>query len=260
MPGERADNRANQVLREHGYPTEHRARADQRRPSGRRHGGGDGPQPQTDPARSGRPAGPAPDDAVVRPASGAHALDVEDPYYGTDDDFEDVFAVIQASLPGLHDWVDEQLAGAGSRQLMRRWAFLLRPRLARAVRRGDRVRLPVLHRPRAVAARQEHQDEPGELPDLPVADRRARCADECSATAGFVGARRTVAAGDGDRALSARPPGAGATPGDRGRCRVRGACAVRRRRRSDGPRGPRLPETRAGFEACPDSRTLRMAP
>ena len=47
------------------------------------------------------------------PRSGAHALDVEDPYYGDHDDFEDVFTVIEASLPGLHDWVDEQLAGRG---------------------------------------------------------------------------------------------------------------------------------------------------
>ena len=28
------------------------------------------------------------------PRSGTHALDVEDPYYGTHDDFEDVFKVI----------------------------------------------------------------------------------------------------------------------------------------------------------------------
>ena len=47
------------------------------------------------------------------PRSAANALDVEDPYYGTQDDFEDVFTVIEAALPGLHDWVDEQLAGRG---------------------------------------------------------------------------------------------------------------------------------------------------
>ena len=47
------------------------------------------------------------------PRSGAHALDVEDPYYGTHEDFEEVFAVIEAALPGLHEWVDEQLAGRG---------------------------------------------------------------------------------------------------------------------------------------------------
>jgi protein-tyrosine phosphatase len=47
------------------------------------------------------------------PRSGAHALDVEDPYYGTQDDFEEVFAVIEAALPGLHEWVDQQLAARG---------------------------------------------------------------------------------------------------------------------------------------------------
>lgn len=43
------------------------------------------------------------------PRSGAHALDVEDPYYGDHSDFEEVFTVIDASLPGLHEWVDEAL-------------------------------------------------------------------------------------------------------------------------------------------------------
>jgi protein-tyrosine phosphatase len=47
------------------------------------------------------------------PRSGTHAPDVEDPYDGTPEDFEDVFGVIEAALPGLHDWVDEQLAGRG---------------------------------------------------------------------------------------------------------------------------------------------------
>jgi len=44
------------------------------------------------------------------PRSGAHAPDVEDPYYGDVGDFEKVFAVIEAALPGLHDWVDARLA------------------------------------------------------------------------------------------------------------------------------------------------------
>ena len=43
------------------------------------------------------------------PRSAAHALDVEDPYNGTLTDYEETFAVIEASLPGLHTWVDEQL-------------------------------------------------------------------------------------------------------------------------------------------------------
>lgn len=47
------------------------------------------------------------------PRSAAHALDVEDPYYGTIDDYEETYEVIEASLPGLHAWVDEQLAERG---------------------------------------------------------------------------------------------------------------------------------------------------
>ena len=60
------------------------------------------------------------------PRSGAHAPDVEDPYYGDHADFEETFTVIEAALPGLHDWVDERLAAERAR-LMRRLAFLLRP-------------------------------------------------------------------------------------------------------------------------------------
>ena len=107
--GEGADNRANRVLREHGYPTEHRARrinedhlsADLVVALGRNH------------ERILRDMGVPPDRLrMLRsfdPKSGAHPHDVEDPYYGTHDDFEDVFTVIEASLPGLHEWVDEQL-------------------------------------------------------------------------------------------------------------------------------------------------------
>lgn len=46
------------------------------------------------------------------PRSAAHTPDVEDPYYGELADFEDTFTVIEAALPGLHLWVDEQLAVA----------------------------------------------------------------------------------------------------------------------------------------------------
>ena len=48
------------------------------------------------------------------PRSGAHALDVEDPYYGGHSDFEDVFTVIESALPGLHIWIDDQLAARES--------------------------------------------------------------------------------------------------------------------------------------------------
>jgi protein-tyrosine phosphatase len=47
------------------------------------------------------------------PRAGAHTPDVEDPYSGTRDDFEAVYTVIDAALPGLHDWVDEELSARG---------------------------------------------------------------------------------------------------------------------------------------------------
>jgi protein-tyrosine phosphatase len=109
--GSAADERAAHVLREHGYPSSHQAAqvdkdhlaADMVVAMGRNH------------ARMLREMGvPTERLRMLRsfdPRSAAHPLDVEDPYYGTRDDFEDVFTVIAASLPGLHDWVDERLAG-----------------------------------------------------------------------------------------------------------------------------------------------------
>ncbi|MFZ1177982.1 MAG: low molecular weight protein-tyrosine-phosphatase [Mycobacterium sp.] len=112
--GECADARANRVLRAHGYPTDHRAAqvdpdhlaADLVVALGRNH------------LRMLRQLG-VEDDRIrmlrsFDPRSGAHALDVDDPYYGDAQDFEEVFAVIEAALPGLHDWVDERLAQNGS--------------------------------------------------------------------------------------------------------------------------------------------------
>ncbi|WP_422746383.1 low molecular weight protein-tyrosine-phosphatase [Mycobacterium sp. WMMD1722] len=108
--GDPADRRAVHVLREHGYPSAHEAAqldddhlgADLVVALGRNH------------ARMLVDLG-VPTDRVrmlrsFDPRSGAHAQDVEDPYYGTQDDFEDVFAVIESALPGLHRWVDEALA------------------------------------------------------------------------------------------------------------------------------------------------------
>ncbi len=107
--GEGADRRANRVLREHGYPTQHIAAqldddhlsADMVVALGRHH------------LRILTDLGVDKDRLrMLRsfdPRSGAHALDVEDPYYGDDADFEEAFAVIDASLPGLHTWVDEAL-------------------------------------------------------------------------------------------------------------------------------------------------------
>ena len=102
-----------QVLRAHGYPTDHRAAqvdddhlgADLVIALGRNH------------LRILQQLGVDSDRVrMLRsfdPRSGAHALDVDDPYYGDHADFEEVFAVIEAALPGLHDWVDEQLAQNG---------------------------------------------------------------------------------------------------------------------------------------------------
>lgn len=109
--GDGADNRARSVLADHGYPTAHRAAkldddhlgADLIIAMGRNHlrilGDLGAPPERVRMLRS------------FDPRSGAIALDVEDPYYGTTADFEDVLAVIEAALPGLHDWVDDQLDG-----------------------------------------------------------------------------------------------------------------------------------------------------
>ncbi len=111
--GNGADERATRVLRAHGYSTDHTAAqldadhlaADLVVALGRNH------------VRLLRQLGVADDRLrMLRsfdPRSGAHALDVEDPYYGDHDDFEQVFIVIEAALPGLHDWVDKRLAQNG---------------------------------------------------------------------------------------------------------------------------------------------------
>jgi protein-tyrosine phosphatase len=111
--GEPADRRASHVLRAHGYPAAHRAaQVDDDRMSadlvialGRNH------------VRMLQDLGVPPERIrMLRsfdPRSGAHALDVEDPYYGDQSDFEDVFRVIEAALPGLHEWVDQQLTTRG---------------------------------------------------------------------------------------------------------------------------------------------------
>ena len=111
--GSCADDRATRVLHAHGYPTDHCAAqlddehlaADLVVALGRNH------------ARTLRQLGVDADRIrILRsfdPRSGAYALDVDDPYYGDTQDFEDVLAVIEAALPGLHDWVDERLAQSG---------------------------------------------------------------------------------------------------------------------------------------------------
>ena len=111
--GASADDRASDVLHDHGYPSAHRAAqldddhlaADLIVAMGRNH------------VRIlGDLGAPADRVRMLRsfdPRSGAHALDVEDPYYGTTIDFEETLTVIEAALPGLHAWIDDQLADRG---------------------------------------------------------------------------------------------------------------------------------------------------
>ena len=113
--GSGADVRAVQVLRDRGYPTAHRAAqvgddhlsADLVVALGRNH------------LRILHELGVEPGRLrMLRsfdPRSGAHAPDVEDPYYGDHADFVKAFEVIDAALPGLHAWVGERLA-VGSAQ------------------------------------------------------------------------------------------------------------------------------------------------
>ncbi|HEU4363647.1 MAG TPA: low molecular weight protein-tyrosine-phosphatase [Mycobacterium sp.] len=112
--GKRADERTNRVLRAHGYPTDHRAAqvdddhlaADLVIALGRNHAGWL--------RQLGVPAERVRMLRSFDPRSGAAVPDVEDPYYGDHHDFERAFLVIEAALPGLHDWVDERLLN-GSR-------------------------------------------------------------------------------------------------------------------------------------------------
>jgi protein-tyrosine phosphatase len=111
--GAGADDRAVRVLAERGYPSRHSAAqvgadhlsADLVVALGRNH------------LRILTELGVEPDRArMLRsfdPRAGAHVPDVEDPYYGDLADFVEAFDVIEASLPGLHDWVDRRLADEG---------------------------------------------------------------------------------------------------------------------------------------------------
>ena len=102
--GDPADDRAAAVLRAAGYPSDHRAR-------------------QVDAEALGADLIVALDDTHRRAlcdvgASRVRLLrsfdptapegaEVPDPYYGGDDGFDEVLAMIQAAVPGMLDWVRE---------------------------------------------------------------------------------------------------------------------------------------------------------
>ena len=112
--GKGADERTNRVLRDNGYPVEHRVAhvgadhmaADLVVALGRNH--------VVLLQELGIPAGRIKMLRSFDPRSGAAVPDVDDPYYGGHADFETAFTVIEAALPGLHDWVDGRLTSGES--------------------------------------------------------------------------------------------------------------------------------------------------
>jgi protein-tyrosine phosphatase len=109
--GDPADERAAEVLRRNGYPDEHVARqvnpehleADLLLAAGNDH--------VTALTRALGRAEAAEKVRLLRsfdPAAEPGA-EVPDPYYGGDDGFDDVLAMIEATMPGLIDWTRERL-------------------------------------------------------------------------------------------------------------------------------------------------------
>jgi protein-tyrosine phosphatase len=110
--GEPADQRAADVLRRHGYPSQHVARqvnlehleADLLLAAGKDHVAAlTRVLGRTDAAtrvrllRSFDPAAPP-------------GAEIPDPYYGGDQGFDEVLAMIEATMPGLLEWTRERLA------------------------------------------------------------------------------------------------------------------------------------------------------
>ena len=136
------------------------------------------------------------------PRSGAYVLDVDDPYYGDHDDFEAVFAAIEASLARAAQ-LGRRATRPGRTRLMRRLAFLLRPgwvALAVVVIAFTYLCFTVLA-PWQLGKNTKTSRENNQI--AAIADDRAGAAENPVAAARFIGSRRAVAQGDGDRALSA---------------------------------------------------------
>ena len=129
------------------------------------------------------------------PRSAAHPLDVEDPYYGDARRLRGRVRRHRGVAAGPARLGRRTARRPGNRQLMPALGVPAPAAVAGALRRRDRLRLPVLHRAGALAARQEHQDVARERPDLLLAVRRPGAGDNVSAAPGFVGTRRSSGGG-----------------------------------------------------------------
>lgn len=106
--GEPADERARRTLARHGYPTDHvAAQVDNR------HLGADLLVAlDSGHARTVRRVADAPERVRLLRSFDPDAgedLDVPDPYYGDQDGFEEVLAMVEAATPGLMTWVRDNL-------------------------------------------------------------------------------------------------------------------------------------------------------
>ena len=253
--GDGADRRASQVLREHGYPTAAPRRPGRRRPPGGRPGRRAGPQPPPDAAAElGVPRRPGADAALVRPALGRARPRRRGPVLRHPDEFEDVLrrdrggAARPARLGRRATCAERGRRPADAQP----WAFLLRAAVA-----GGRTswswRSPTCVSPcwrRGSWARTPRP--PGRTTRSRTRCRRPDAADVGSAATGFVGTRRS--SGSRVTATGHYLPEAQVLARlrvDRRRPGVRGAGAVRGRRRPDRAGRPRLRPTRCRARKVP---------
>ena len=161
----------------HGYPTEHRREADQRGPPVGRPRGGAGPKPRADPARHGRrrQTGCGCCGRSTRSRVRMRSMS-RTPTTARTTTSRTSSPSSRPRCPGLHEWVDEQLAGPRNREPMKRVErSCLRPGwLALFV-----VVIAFAYLCFTVLAPwqlgKNTKTIPRERADLPIADGRARC-------------------------------------------------------------------------------------
>ncbi len=255
--GKCADERANRVLREHGYPTDHRAAQVgidhiERRPGGRAGAAttcGCSSNWASTPTGSGCCGPSTPDPALMSSTSTT-------PTTATTTTSKRSLPPSKLRCPGLHNWVDERLA-PGRARLMRRLAFLLRPgwvALAVVVIAFTYLCFSVLapwQLGKNTKTSRENNQIQQSLTTAPVPLKTLLPQQDSSAPDAQW--RRVTATGHylPDKQLLARLRVADGKPG------AGGADPVRRRRRPNRFGRPRLCAARAGFAATADSRRRR---